>query len=355
MEVKNRGSTKSGKSDHKPKVAVLMGGLGSEREVSIQSGISVADALRQAGFEIVTTDINPDNLEILEDKSIDLFFPVLHGEFGEDGTLQQILEDKALTYTGSGPVASKAAFDKLESKKIFSSAGVATPKVIEFDSNIDHNKLKEQLHSLSDKFVIKPVTQGSSVGVCIVSSVKDAIDAAEKTFSEFGDCMIEEFISGKELTVGILCGKALPIIEIRPKNGFYNYHAKYIDDQTQYLFNTIPQPGVVAKISQSAIDCFNALGCRHFARIDFILDDKNNPYVLEANTIPGFTSHSLLPKAAAKAGLSMSKLCKKIVETALNSSLAVSKASRLCFPVRHVPSEVEGMPAKPRVTHHESR
>lgn len=300
----------------KPKVAVLMGGIGSEREVSIQSGSSVADALRQAGFKVVTADVNPNNLEILEDKSIDLFFPVLHGEFGEDGTLQQILEDKALPYTGSGPAASRAAFDKLESKKLFSNAGVSTPKVIEFDNTTDIGNLKKSLKNFSDKFVIKPVRQGSSVGVCIVSSVENAIDAAKKTYSEFGDCMIEEFISGKELTVGILCGKALPIIEIRPKSGFYNYHAKYIDDQTQYLFDTIQQESVVAEISRSAIDCFEALGCRHFARIDFILNNRNNPYVLEANTIPGFTSHSLLPKAASRAGLSMSELCKKIIETA---------------------------------------
>ncbi len=316
MEVKNRGGANLDSSGTKPKVAVLMGGIGSEREVSIQSGSSVADALRQAGFKVVTADVNPNNLEILEDKSIDLFFPVLHGEFGEDGTLQQILEDKSLIYTGSGPVASRAAFDKLESKKLFSNAGISTPNVIEFDNQIEIKKLKEQLRSLGNKFVIKPVRQGSSVGVSIVSSVEDAIVAAQKTLREFGDCMIEEFITGRELTVGILCGQPLPIIEIRPKSGFYNYHAKYIDDQTQYLFDTIQQQSIVAEISRSAIDCFNALDCRHFARIDFILNNENKPYVLEANTIPGFTSHSLLPKAAAKAGLSMSELCKKIVETA---------------------------------------
>jgi D-alanine-D-alanine ligase len=319
MEVRKHGCSKLEKSAKKPKVAVLMGGIGSEREVSIQSGSSVADALRQADFEIVTADLNPDNLEILEDKSIDVFFPVLHGEFGEDGTLQQILEDKSLPYIGSGPAASRAAFDKLESKKLFSNAGVPVPNVIEFDNKTDPSNLKNRLQNFSDKFVIKPVRQGSSVGICIVSSIEDAIEAAEKTLSEFGDCMIEEFIPGKELTLGILGGEALPIIEIRPKTGFYNYHAKYIDDHTQYLFDTIQDLTVAAKINRQAIDCFDALGCRHFARIDFILNEKNIPFVLEANTIPGFTSHSLLPKAAAKAGLSMSELCKKIVETVLIS------------------------------------
>jgi D-alanine-D-alanine ligase len=316
MEVINHGGTKLEKYGKKPKVAVLMGGIGSEREVSIQSGTSVAKALRQAGFNIVTIDINPNNLDILEDKSIDIFFPVLHGEFGEDGTLQQILEDKSLLYAGCGPAASRAAFDKIESKKLFSKAGVTTANVIEFDNNIELTRLKKQLLELSDKYVVKPIRQGSSVGVSIVSSVQEAIEAAQKTFIEFGDCMIEEFIRGKELTVGILCGQTLPIIEIRPKNAFYNYHAKYIDDQTEYLFDTIQKSSIISKINQAAMDCFNALGCRHFARIDFILNEDNIPYVLEANTIPGFTSHSLLPKAASKAGLSMSKLCEKIIETA---------------------------------------
>ncbi|MBN1975657.1 MAG: D-alanine--D-alanine ligase [Sedimentisphaerales bacterium] len=316
MEVKKRGGAKLEKSGMKPKVAVLMGGIGSERDVSIQSGSSVAAALKQAGFDIIANDINPNNLEILDDKSIDIFFPVLHGEFGEDGTLQQILEDKSLLYAGCGPAASRAAFDKIESKRLFSGAGIATPKVIEFDNNIEIEKLREQLYKLGEKYVIKPVRQGSSVGVSIVSSKQEAIDAAQKTFTEFGDCMIEEFITGRELTVGILCEHVLPIIEIKPKSGFYNYHAKYIDDQTQYLFDTIKNSSRVSEINRSAIDCFNALGCRHFARIDFIMGKDNVPYALEVNTIPGFTSHSLLPKAAAKAGFSMSQLCEKIIDTA---------------------------------------
>ncbi len=307
------------KPNRKPKVAVLMGGIGSEREISIQSGTCVADALRRAEFKVVTADITPDNLEILEDKSIEIFFPALHGEFGEDGRLQQILEDKSLFYIGSGPQASRAAFDKIESKKLFSKSGISTPKVIEFDESMEINQLKEQLLDLGNKYVIKPVRQGSSVGVCIVSTPQEAIEAAQKTFMEFGDCMIEEFISGREITVGILCGKALPIIEIKPKNGFYNYHAKYVDDNTQYLFDTITEPSSIAEINQAAIDCFEALSCRHFARVDFILTRENVPYALEVNTIPGFTSHSLLPKAAAKAGFSMSDLCEKIIETAYST------------------------------------
>ena len=309
----------------KSKVAVLAGGIGSEREVSIASGRCVADALEQAGFTVVTADARPENLDILDDTGIDVFFPALHGEFGEDGRLQQILEAKSLLYTASGSAASELAFDKMTSKKLFDDAGVATPAAVEFISEIDLHRLEEQLRDFPGKYVVKPVKQGSSVGVSIVSTPHEAVGAAQETFGEFGNCMIEEFIPGREVTVGILCGRALPIIEIRTQSGFYDYDAKYVDDQTEYLFDTITDPSVAASITRAAIDCFDALGCRHFARVDFVLSDDQIARVLEVNTIPGFTSHSLLPKAAAKAGLSMSDLCARIVEAAC-SSLAGHKA-----------------------------
>jgi len=310
---------------NKIKVAVLAGGIGSEREVSIQSGRSVSEALRQAGYEVVTADIRPDNLEILNDGSIDMFFPALHGQFGEDGRLQQILDDKSLLYVGSGPTASRLAFDKMASKKLFERAGVATPAAVEFGSDTDTSLLEEKLQDFADKYVVKPVRQGSSVGVSIVSTAQEALRVARETFSEFGDCMIEEFVPGAEVTVGILLDRALPVIEVRTQGGFYDYHAKYLDEKTEFLFDTITDTNVAANVSRAAIDSFDALGCRHFARIDFLLSDKKIAYALEANTIPGFTSHSLLPKAAAKAGLSMSDLCAKIVEAAY-SSLAKREA-----------------------------
>ena len=301
---------------NKLKVAVLAGGIGTEREISLQSGRCVAEALKEAGFEVVTADIRPDNLEILNDSSIDVFFPALHGKFGEDGQLQQILEDRSLLYAGSGPEASKAAFDKMASKKLFEQAGVATPTAIEFGPETDISLLEEQLRDFTQKYVIKPVREGSSVGVSIVSTPHEAVVAARKTFSEYGDCMIEEFVPGAEVTVSILHGRPLPIIEVRTQGGLYDYNAKYIDEQTEYLFDTITDTAMAANIRRAAVECFNALGCRHFARVDFILSDEEIVCALEANTIPGFTSHSLLPKAAAKAGLSMSVLCTEIVEAA---------------------------------------
>ena len=298
-----------------------MGGIGSERDISIQSGTCVAEALREAGFEVVTADVRPDNLDILEDNSIDVFFPALHGEFGEDGQLQRILEDKSLLYTGSGPTASKLAFDKMASKKLFAEAGVATPAAIEFSDETDIEQLEKRLQYLADEYVVKPIRQGSSVGVRIIANRQEAIEAAQETFDEFGDCMIEKFISDKEITVSVLEDGALPIVEIRSQTGFYDYEAKYIDEQTEYLFDTIRDPALTAKIEQAAMDCFYVLGCRHFARVDFMLSDEGNAYALEVNTIPGFTTHSLLPKAAAKAGLTMSNLCSKIVEAAYSPQL----------------------------------
>lgn len=308
------------KTEHnKIKVAVLTGGIGSERDISLQSGECVGEALKEAGFETVTADIRPDNLEILDDKSIDVFFPALHGIFGEDGQLQQILEDRSLLYAGSGSIASKLAFDKMASKMIFEDVGVSTPSAVEFDSETNIELLEEQLLNLANKYVVKPIRQGSSVGVSIVSTPQEAIDMAKETYREFGDCMIEEFVPGEELTVGILDGQALPIIEVRVKSSFYDYHAKYLDEQTEYLFDTVTDATIAANLNQAAIDCFNTLGCRHFARVDFLLGFDRIAYVLEVNTIPGFTSHSLLPKAAAKAGLSMSDLCSNIVEAAYSS------------------------------------
>ena len=315
-----RGNSKLKIVNSKLKVAVLAGGIGTERDISIQSGRYVSQALKDAGLNVVTADIQPDNMDILEDGDIDVFFIALHGKFGEDGQLQQILEDKSLLYTGSGPAASKLAFDKMTSKKAFAEAGVDTPAAIEFDTNTDIRQLEKQLHPIADGYVVKPIREGSSVGISIVTGRHEVIAAAQKTLSGFGDCMIEKFVPGREITVGVLCGQPLPIIEIRTKTDFYNYHAKYVDEQTEFLFDTIDDPALAAKIKTAAIDCFDAVGCRHFARVDFILGDKRIAYALEINTIPGFTTHSLLPKAAAKAGFSMSDLCVKIIEAALQNS-----------------------------------
>jgi D-alanine-D-alanine ligase len=325
MVIESSANSQSPIVQSRLKAAVLMGGIGEERDISIQSGTCIAEALKKAGFNVVTSDISPENIQILEDDSIDTFFIALHGKFGEDGRLQQILEDKSLLYTGSGPTASRLAFDKMESKKAFAKAGVITPKAIIFDQRTDAKEIAKELPLLGEKFVVKPIRQGSTVGVTIVDNPKSALADARQCLKAYGDCMIEEYIDGREITVGILGKMPLPIIEIKTKTGFYDYEAKYIDEQTQYLFDTIDDAELTEKIAAAALDCFNTLNCRHFARADFILTKNRVPYILEVNTIPGFTSHSLLPMAAAKTGLSMSDLCTKIIEAAY-SSLANSRA-----------------------------
>ena len=296
-----------------------MGGVGAERDISLQSGANMAVAIREAGFETVEYDITRDDMEILDDRTIDVFFLALHGEFGEDGQLQEILEKKSLCYTGCDSRASRMAFDKIASKEIFEQAGVTVPRHIYLSAQTSAEELVGCLGKIGEKFVVKPIRQGSSVGVIIVTGWEEAAAEAVKVFDEFGDCMIEQFIEGKEITVGILNGTALPIIEIRSKQEFYDYHAKYIDDATEFLFDTVTDEKTVIEINRSAITCFDSLGCRHFGRVDMILSESGEPYVLEINTLPGLTTHSLLPKAAARAGLSNSQLCTKIIEAALET------------------------------------
>jgi D-alanine-D-alanine ligase len=304
------------------KVAVLMGGIGQERQVSLQSGKCVTDALQQAGIDVVPADIGPDDMAVLDDKSIDVFFIALHGKFGEDGQLQQILEDKSLAYTGSGPAASRTAFDKIASKRAFESAGVRTAPMIEVTEATDFGRLAGEIKKLGDKYVIKPVRQGSSVGVTILDNAKAAAKTAKQCLADYGDCMIENFIAGRELTVGVLCGQALPVIEIRSKAAFYDYHAKYIADSTEYLFDTIDDSAIIDQLNKAAVAAFDAVGCRDFSRVDFILGEDGLAYALEINNIPGFTTHSLLPKAAAKTGVGMSDLCIKIIDAAAKRQAA---------------------------------
>lgn len=299
------------------RVAVLRGGVGRERPVSLESGRCVVEAVQQAGLDVVTSDIRPDDMQVLDRRDIDVFFLALHGEFGEDGQLQQIFEDRGLVYTGSGPEASRLAFDKIASKRLFAGAGVDVPTVVELTRDMKPAELERQLNGLGERFVVKPIRQGSSVGVHVVDGREEAVATARQVLAEFGDCMVESFIRGRELTVGILGRQALPIIEIRSKTGFYDYQAKYVDNRTEYLFDTIEDRVVQARVQRAALACFEALGCRDLARVDFILSEDGTPYALEVNTIPGFTTHSLLPKAAAQLGLSMSDLCVRIVRTAL--------------------------------------
>lgn len=307
------------------KVAVLRGGIGQERQVSLESGRCVAEALGAEGVEVVASDITPDDIRVLDRSDSDVFFIALHGEFGEDGRLQQILEDRDLAYTGCGPQSSRLAFDKVASKERFAAAGVCVAPTVSFGPGADNHAIKRRLRDLGDRFVVKPIRQGSSVGVYMVNGPDETVALAQKVFQEFGDCMIEPFIRGREITVGVLDRETLPIIEIRSKTDFYDYEAKYVDDQTEYLFDTVQDADIRTRVAEAALACFDALGCRDFARVDFILTEEGTAYALEINTIPGFTTHSLLPKAAARVGLSMSQLCLRIVRASFSRKSSTAK------------------------------
>lgn len=303
------------------KVAVLAGGIGSERPVSLQSGQTIFNALRQTGLEVVLFDITPEDMSILDEGDIDIFCLALHGEFGEDGQLQRILEQRGLVYTGSDSRASEQAFDKSKAKQRFIEAGVPTPPAIYLDTLRPRVDI-EQVRELGDRFVIKPLREGSSVGVQVIDDIETIEIAARACLEQFGDCMIEPFIAGREITVGILGDEALPIVEIRPKQKFYDFHAKYEDAGTEYLFDTIESPELAAAIQQAALDSHRSLGCRHLSRVDFILTEGGEFYALEVNTLPGFTSHSLVPLAAARAGLPADQLCLRILQAAWNDRMS---------------------------------
>jgi len=299
------------------KVAVLMGAVGEERQISLASGKCIADALKKTKLlEVIEQDYQPDRPQILDDKSIDVFFLAFHGEFGEGGQMQKICEKKKLVFTGCDSKASRLAFDKIACKKVLQQAKVPVPQAIEIKTTDQLADIDSKLEIMGKKFVIKPVRQGSSVGVQIVEGAQNAKNAAEKCLQQFGDCMLEKFIAGREITVGILENRTLPVIEIKTTRQFYDYDAKYNDDTTQFLFDTIADRLTLRTINDVALKSFNALGCRDFSRVDMILAE-NIPYVIEINAIPGFTTHSLLPKAAARAGIDMSQLCLRIIKSAL--------------------------------------
>jgi D-alanine-D-alanine ligase len=296
------------------KIAVLMGGPGSEREVSLATGNAVVKALLGLGLDAVAVDVT--SAEIHLPAGTDLAFNAIHGTFGEDGSLQKILEEMGVPYTGAGVESSRVAFDKNLAKAAFIAAGVPTPRAEILD--VTHGPC---LPSFPAPFVVKPPREGSSVGVHIVRHQADA-EAAIADAARYGnDILVEEFIEGKELTVGILNGAALPIVHIAPPDGVYDMASKYPwlsgAKGSEYFCPADLDLETTIQVQVAAVAAHHALGVEIYSRVDVLLDSQNRPYVLEANTIPGMTETSLLPKAAAAAGISFPELCKTIAELSL--------------------------------------
>lgn len=334
------------------RIAVLLGGVSVERDVSFASGRGVVHALREAGHEVIPVDpalgknqpAQPDELLMhsvrsvppsLEElarlhpkaliecihaplfDSVDLVFIALHGTWGEDGTIQALLDMRGVKYTGSGVLASALAMDKAMSKVMFQHVGVLTPAWFQFDPTADMTFVEAEAHRIGYPVVVKPNDGGSTVGLSIVQHPAELPKAIQEARQYSRSILLEKYIPGRELTVSIVGNTVLPMIEIRPKDGFYDYKHKYTKGMTEYICPAPVPENITAYVSEQALLGFRSLGCTGFGRVDFRLNDDGDAYCLEVNTIPGMTGTSLVPKAAAAAGWSFTELCERIVNLAV--------------------------------------
>jgi len=308
MEVKDYG-----------RVGVLMGGPSSEREISLKSGKAVLLALAESGLDTVGIDITTDNaqenIRLLNNYNLDCAFIALHGRFGEDGTVQQLLEELNLPFTGSGVEASCLAMDKIGSLDIFRKQGLCVPKsqFLEISAYRGKGDFKNEL---GFPLVVKPANHGSSIGLSIVENDAGIVPAIDLAFQFDKRIVIEEYIKGRELTVGILDELPLPVIEIIPKHKFFDFEAKYQVGLTEYIVPAALEKCISGIVQEAALLAHKALGCFGCSRVDIILGQDNLPYLLEVNTIPGMTATSLLPKAAKTIGIGFNQLCLKLLELA---------------------------------------
>ncbi|WP_273265838.1 D-alanine--D-alanine ligase family protein [Flexistipes sinusarabici] len=289
------------------RIVVLYGGFSSEREVSLTTGTAMGNSLKKNGYKnIIFMDIGGNFFKELLEIKPDICVNGLHGKFGEDGKIQAVLESLKIPYTGSGVAASCLAFDKAYSKYILRGAGLPTAEFIIASKD---NQKPPFLPC-----VVKPAREGSTIGISIVKQEGEYKRALKIAAQYDGKIVVEKFLDGKEITVGILGDKALPPIWIKPESGFYDYESKYTKGKTEYLFDTGCTEKETAEIKDTALRAFNAAGCTGYGRVDFIYKE-NTPYILEINTLPGMTETSLLPQAAAEAGINFEQLVEEILYT----------------------------------------
>ena len=301
------------------RVAVLMGGTSSEREVSLDSGRNVLDALRAHGVDAHAVDGIPALAEALLAKRFERVFNILHGQRGggEDGVVQGLMDALDIPYTGSGVLGSALAMDKIRTKQVWLSLGLSTPQYVRLAHGVDAQTVRTAARSLGLPVIVKPSSEGSSVGVSRVLDEAGLDDAVELAARYPGELLMEQMVVGDELTVGILGDLALPSIRIVPKGQWYDYHAKYVAEDTQYLCPGLDEAGE-AEIGALALAAFRAAGCSGWGRVDVMRDrDSGALYLLEVNTAPGMTSHSLVPKAAQQVGIGFEELCWRILEQAV--------------------------------------
>lgn len=291
------------------RITVLCGGPSAEREVSFRSGKCVANALREAGHDVFVSDVSPTDLSGLNVPA-DVIFPVLHGDFGESGELQEILEARGLAFVGSGSAASRLGMDKIAAKRVWIEHGLATPAFRICDS------IPSRPAELGLPVVAKAISSGSSIDVHLCKTESAVVDAAEKLLARHDTFMLEAFAAGTELTIGLLDGVALPPIRIATKNDFYDFQAKYQSGTEAHHFDTGLPAATLQQCAALAVAASETLGCRDLGRVDLIVGADGRPTLLEINTLPGFTDVSLLPDAARQAGITFPELVDRLVRLA---------------------------------------
>ena len=295
------------------KVAVLLGGKSAERPVSLKSGGMVLTALRSRGIDAHPFDPSTQGLDALLAQKFDRVFIVLHGRFGEDGTVQGILEWLGIPYTGSGVLASALAMDKVRTKQLWQARGLPTPPYELLSASTD---LAAVARRLGVPIMVKPANEGSSIGMSKVRAAAGLDEAYALAVNYDRVVIAERFVEGIELTAAILGEEALPLIRLETPRDFYDYDAKYVANDTRYILPCGLDEATERTLRQLCLDAFHALGCRGWGRVDLMLDRAANPYLLEVNTAPGMTDHSLVPMAARAVGLSYEDLCVRILEGA---------------------------------------
>jgi len=299
------------------KVALLLGGFSAEREISLQSGSAVAVALAERGHRVTPIDPQETDPAGLDWDAFDVAFIALHGTYGEDGTIQRLLEVARVPFTGSSAEASRLAFSKSAAKERMAQFGVPTPEAVLIHRADSLTRIDERIRGIGFPLVVKPDAQGSSLGVTIVRDPEEFPAALVRCFEYDSFGLIEPFVDGSEWTVALIDDDVLPPIRIVPKSPFFDYRAKYEDDATGYDFDGGVDPPTREMIGRIARGACRAIGTRGAARVDLILDGCRQPWVLEVNTIPGLTTHSLLPKAAARAGYSFADFCETLCRRAM--------------------------------------